>query len=352
MKKSLATRGMFCFVVGIISLLLPDLADAKAIQFTYSNIYPATHFNAKLADEWCKEVEKRTNGRVKIVQYFGQSLTRGAECYDGVVSELSDLGMSVLQYTRGRFPLIDFINLPLGYPSGKVATAIINEVYEKFRPEELTDTRVMYLHAHGPGFIHTKDKLIEKMEDLRGLKIRSHGPTAEMIKALGGTPVAFPMPELYQALQKGVVHGGIYPMEANKGWKLAEVTNYAIACYPSAYSLGFFVVMNKGKWNKLPSDIKETIEKINMEWILKHGEAWDKADYEGIRFFMSKRGRMIGIDDAESARWVKAVQPVIDEYRKNLKSKGLPGDEVINYVRKRLQQAQAGKFASKYATSQ
>ena len=94
------------------------------------------------------------------------------------------------------------------------------EVYEKFKPQELSDTKVMYLHSHGPGFIHTKG-VVHKMEDLKGLKIRSHGPTAETLKCLGGTPVALPMPELYQALQKGVVQGGICPMEGMKGFRIS-----------------------------------------------------------------------------------------------------------------------------------
>ena len=105
-----------------------------------------------------------------------------------------------------------------------------------------------------------RKKPIRKMEEFKGVKIRSHGPTAEMLKCLGATPVAFPMPELYQSLQKGVVDGGVFPMEALKGWKLAEVTNCHIQCPPIPYSLGFFVVMNKDKWNSLPADIQDIIE--------------------------------------------------------------------------------------------
>jgi TRAP-type C4-dicarboxylate transport system substrate-binding protein len=347
MKSKVAIAGSVILLFGLV-FWLPGSGEAQTINLTFSDIYPATHANSKNAAAWCKEVEKRTGGKVKITFYPGQSLTKGAECYEGVVSGLSDLGQSVLQYTRGRFPLTDFINLPLGYPSGAFATAIINEFYDKFKPAELQTTKVMYLHAHGPGFIHTKDKPVEKMEDLKGLKIRSHGPTAEMIKCLGGTPVTFPMPELYQALQKGVVNGGIFPMESEKGWKLAEVTNYTTACYPTAYSLGFFVVMNKDKWNSLPDDVKKTIEKINVEWARKQGQIWDEADSEGIRFFLSSGGRMLGIDKKEAERWVKAVQPVSATYLKETKQKGLPGEEVLTFVRKGLDEYAKGTFKSKY----
>lgn len=339
---SISFVGLTFFTVGAIQ------TEAGPTEFTYSNFFPPTHIQSRLAEAWCKEVEKRTNGRVKIAYYPGQTLTKAKQCYDGVVTGLSDIGFSILQYTRGRFPLMDIINLPLGYPSGKVATAIINEVYEKFTPEELSDTKVMYLHSHGPGFIHTKGKAIHTMDDLKGLKIRSHGPTAEMLKALGGTPVAFPMPELYQSLQKGVVNGGIFPMEANKGWRLAEVTDYAAACYSTAYGLGFFSVMNKDKWSNLPDDIQKIINEINAEWVIKHGEAWDTSDIGGIQFFLGAGNSIIGIGPEESERWRKAVQPVMDIYVKETSAKGLPGKEVLQYVEKRLEDARKGKFTSKY----
>ena len=56
----------------------------------------------------------------------GGTLTPAAQCYDGVVKGLSDVGLSVLGYTRGRFPLTEVIDLPLGYKNGLEATKLIN----------------------------------------------------------------------------------------------------------------------------------------------------------------------------------------------------------------------------------
>jgi TRAP-type C4-dicarboxylate transport system substrate-binding protein len=139
-----------------------------------------------------------------------------------------------------------------------VATKVANDVYNKFKPKELDDVAVMYLHAHGPGLLFTRIKS-KTMEDLKGVKIRSHGTSAKVVKALGGTPVAMPMPELYQALQKGVVDGGLYPIEVNKGWKMAEVIDFCTLDLPIAYTSTFYVVMNKDKWNSLPKDVQATI---------------------------------------------------------------------------------------------
>jgi TRAP-type C4-dicarboxylate transport system substrate-binding protein len=339
MKKTV----FICFLVTIVGLAFMSVgsrtAEAGPIKLTYSNFFPPTHIQSKLAEAWCHEVEKRTNGKVKVEYYPGGTLTKAAQCYDGVVQGLSDIGFSVLAYTRGRFPVMSAVDLPLGYTSGKVATQVANEVYEKFKPKELQDTEVMYLHAHGPGLIHTKGKAVRKLEDMKGLKLRGHGTSAKVVKALGGTPVPKPMPETYQMLQKGVVDGGVFPFEADKGWKLGEVTDYITADFSAAYTTTFFVVMNKDKWNSLPPDIQKTIREINKEWVKKHGEAWDTSDMAGIYFFLNQGGQIIGLDDEESLRWKKAVAPIAEEYIKTLNGKGFDGDEIVGFTMQAVQNA-------------
>ena len=315
-------------------------AQAAPIKLTYSNFFPPTHIQSKLAESWCKEVGKRTNGKVKVEYYPGQTLTKAKQCYDGVVQGLSDVGFGVLAYTRGRFPVMSAVDLPLGYPSGMVATEVVNTVYEKFHPKELRDTEVMYLHAHGPGLIHTKGKAVRRLEDMKGLKLRGHGTSAKVVRALGGTPVGMPMPETYQSIQKGVVEGSVYPFEANKGWKLGEVTDYITADFSAAYTTSFFVVMNKDKWKKISKKDQKIIEQINTEWTVKHGEAWDSSDMEGIIFFLNQGGQIIGLDKKEAAKWKKAVAPIIDDYVTNMKKKGIPAQKIVDFTIKTLNSLQ------------
>ena len=304
-----------------------DAADP--IKLTYSNFFPPTHIQSKLAEAWCKEVEKRTDGRVKVDYFPGQTLTKGNVCYDGVVNGLSDIGLSVLGYTRGRFPVMEVVDLPLGYKNGKIATAVVNDVYNQLKPKELQDTQVMYLHAHGPGLLHTRKKAVRKLEDLKGLKIRSHGTSAKVVEALGGTPVAKPMPETYQLLQKGVVDGAMYPAESNKGWKLGEVVDYVTLSFPAAYTTSFFVVMNKDKWAALPDDIKKIIMEINQEWIPKTAQAWDDSDQEGWAVLKEKKVEAIELSAEEGQRWSEAVKPMLAGYSEGADKKGLPGDQAL-----------------------
>jgi len=315
-------------------------SSAGPVKLTYSCFFPPSHIQSILAEQWGKEVEKRTGGAVKIEYFPGQTLTKSNQCYDGVVEGLSDIGFAVLAYTPGRFPVMLAVDLPLGYTSGVAATKVINDVYNKFKPKELNDTKVMYLHAHGPGLVSTKDKPVLKIEDMKGLKFRSHGTSAEVVKALGGTPIAKPMPETYEMLQKGVVDGAVYPLESNKGWKLGEVVRYCTANLSSAYTTSFFVVMNKDKWNSLPPKVQKTIEEINAEWVVKHGEAWDTSDMIGLKYLLEQGGQIIGQDSKESARWKAAVAPIVDQYVKDLDKKGYNGKEIVDFIKASLNKYQ------------
>ena len=109
MKKRIS-MGFFIFAVGIGFLMLSaSNSQAGPIKLTYSNFFPPTHIQSKLAESWSKEVENRTNGRVKVEYYAGQTLTKARQCYDGTVEGLSDIGFSVLAYTRGRFPVMSAV---------------------------------------------------------------------------------------------------------------------------------------------------------------------------------------------------------------------------------------------------
>lgn len=336
MKKKIFLFFLVAAIGTVFMTVAPLQSQAAPIKLTYSNFFPPSHIQAKLADSWCKEIEKRTDGRVKIEHYPGQTLTKAKQVYDGVVEGLSDIGFCLFGYNRGRFTLMEVVDLPLGYPSGKVATMVANDVYNKFKPKELSDVQVMYLHAHGPGLLHTRKVAVKTLADNKGLRIRSHGTTAKVVKALGGTPITMPMPELYQALQKGVVDGALYPIEVNKGWRMAEVVDYCTLDLGIANTSTFYVVMNKDKWSALPADIKKIIEQINKEWIPKHGEAWNSSDEEGRKYMLAKGRKFITLPDAEMAKWKKVVHPVLGEYVKAAKAKGVPAQEALDYTVKVL----------------
>jgi len=188
------TRVLILTLLFAASALAPSFipsAQAQTVNLTYSIFFPPTHGQSKAGEAWAKEIEKRTNGQVKISVFSGGTLSPADQCYDGAVKGISDIGMSCFAYTRGRFPLMEVLDLPLGYPNGRVATRVANDFFMKFKPKELEGVKVLYIHAHGPGILHTI-KSVKTMADLKGMKIRSTGLSAKVVERLGGVPVAMP----------------------------------------------------------------------------------------------------------------------------------------------------------------
>lgn len=332
-------------MVSVIALLvtlwvvftIPNASAAqKPIELSYSIFFPATHKITGSATEWSKEIEKRTNGRVKITVFPGGTLTPPDKCYDGVVKGISDIGMSFLGYTKGRFPLSEVIDLPLGCRSGLMAAKLINDFYKKFRPKEFDDTKVLYLYGATPYILHTVRRPVHKLEDLKGLKIRSTGPSARVVSVLGGAPVAMPMTEAYDSLTRGVVDGILAPWEPLVGFKLAEVLKYSIEYTGATHSGVFFVVINKEKWNTLPPDIQNIMDKVSEEWIEKSGKLWDDMDKAGRDLAVKLGIQIITLPKEEDERWAKAVTPLLAEYVGNMKAKALPGEEALQFCQNYL----------------
>jgi len=335
-RKHMGRYKMVAFALCLLVVFLFSVSPAFGqIKLSYSIFFPAPHRHTVLATEWAKEIEKRTGGKVVITMFPGGTLTKGDVAYDGVVKGISDFAMTVLGYTRGKFPLTEVIDLPLGYKSGYAATKVINEYFTKFRPKEFDEVKVMYFHAHGPGIFHTK-KPVSKLEDLKGMKIRSHGLSAKVVAALGGVPVAMPMPETYDALSRGVAEGVVAPVEALKGWKLGEVVSNTTQNFGSAYSTAFIVVMNKEKWAALPPDVQKVMETVNVEWIEKTGKSWDEIDKEGYDFVKARGNKVIPLSQDEDWKWTKLVKPIFDDYIKDMRGKGLPGEEAFKFCLEQL----------------
>lgn len=335
--KKLSLALMTLVATAILVVAGGTWVQAATTQLTYSVFFPPTHGQAKAGEAWAREVEKRTNGQVKINVLAGGTLTPADQCFDGTVKGISDLGMSCFAYTRGRFPLMEVLDLPLGYPNGRVATRVANEFYKKFMPKELETVKLLYIHAHGPGLLHTL-KPVATLEQLKGMKIRSTGLSAKVVEALGAVPVAMPQGQTYEALQKGVVEGTFTPIETLKGWKQAEVIKSTTDCSSIGYTTAMFVVMNLKKWNSLPADVRKVMEEVSSQWIDVHGKAWDQLDQEGREYSISLGNKVVPLSANENARWKKTVRPIIDTYIKEVSGKGLPAQQAVKEVESMINQ--------------
>lgn len=330
MKKSIMSLlAVVVFVFASHSLVL----GAEVIKLKAANYLPVTHKMSLLTGWFCDEVKKRTNDRVEIAYYPGGTLLSPVKMYDGVVTGIADMGVSHIQYTRGRFPMMEVFDLPLGFPSGWVATQVSSDFFNKYQPKEWNDVHVLYVNTSGPVILQTISKPVKTLEDLKGLKIRATGRMTEVLKALGGVPIPLEMPDVYDALRRAVIEGIMVDLSTLKYWKFAEVVKYVTSTWRLGTGITFYFVMNKSKWDALPPDIQKIITEVAVETKEKQGALWNEMDIEGVDLFKSQGGQIIPLADAEVSKWKKAVEPVVVDYKKNMASKGQKEAEVDGWLK-------------------
>ncbi len=311
--------------------------DAKPITLNLAHFWPATHqMETKIVKNFAAEIEKATNGKVKIVSFPAGTLVPAAETYDGVVKGVADLGISVYAYNRGRFPVVETFLVPgIEFNNSVAASEALMEGIQKFDPQELKDTHHLMSFAAGPGDLFTK-KPIRKMEDLKGLQIgATAGLRADAVGLLGATPVVQPMPEWYESLSKGIMNGGVAPLETMKGFRLGEVTADYITLTPFLYNQAFFVTMNNDKWNSLPADVQQAITDVSKKYAKEVLAPWfDSIDKGGLVAVKEKKKvEVINLSNEEKAKWLAKLKPLEDQYVKTLNDKGLNGADIVKGVK-------------------
>jgi TRAP-type transport system periplasmic protein len=333
--KRILCISLFALLVLLVTCMASTdgFAEEKVVTLKVSNWFPVGHKQDVLLQEWGKELEKRSGGKVKVSYYAGGTLVPAAQSYDAVVKGIADVSNHVLGYTMGRFPFSQVLDLPIGLPSGPAPTKIANEVYNKFKPKEFDDVKILWFHSMPDGFVSTKTKPVRKLEDIQGLKLRCYGSNAKFVGLIGAAPVAMPMPEVYDALSKGVVDGLLSSYEALQGFRTGEHVKCATENSNTAFCAAFVVAMNKKKFASLPPDVQAIIDQMSQEYIEKYAQMWTEINAAGKEWLTKNGTEIISLSPEEQARWYeKGAKPLVEEYIKDAKAKGLPGEEAVKFV--------------------
>lgn len=320
-------------IVGLCLLFAsgPARSDEKTYKLRYATFFPPMSGLASVGEQWCKEVEKRSNGKVKISFHPGGSLAPAPQSYEAAVRGITDISMTATQWTAGRFPLSELIHLPLGVKSAEQGTKMMNAWYEKFKPKEFDDVKVLYLYASGPSHFMTI-KPLPSINDLKGMKIRAAGDTSKIVTAMGATPVSVPIGDAYEAYQRGICEGVLLSAETLKSFRWGDLLHGLQLNGGIGAVNALCVVMNKKKWDSLPPDIQKILDEVSKEWIEKTGKAWDDIDREAIEYAESKGMKVVKISKEEVAITTEKVKPLLDAFVASMASQGLPGEETLKFA--------------------
>jgi TRAP-type C4-dicarboxylate transport system substrate-binding protein len=319
-----------------------SISGAAAQEFTFK----LHHFlgaqapaHTEMLEPWAKAVEENSGGRVKIEIF--PSMTLGGrppeliqQARDGVV----DLIWTVNGYTAGAFPRSEVFELPFVYVNDLRATNLaMREMFDQHLKEEYNGVEVMFLHVHAGQGIHTRDKEVRRPEDMKGMRMRIPTRTgAWIIEALAAQPVAMPVPELPQALQKGVVDGAFIPWEIILPLKIHEQTEYQIEGHEKARfgNTTFQVSMNKARWDSLPPEIQKAFRDASDEkWLEKVAEIWRATDDHAIKVTVDSGNKHITLTEEETEAFRQALEPVTDRWVKDVSAQGIDGAGLVKQAR-------------------
>ncbi|MBE9522646.1 MAG: TRAP transporter substrate-binding protein [Proteobacteria bacterium] len=330
-KKSFLRLAVLAISVLFLGSLLPVSSVAAPIKLSYANFPPAPTFPCVQMERWKKEVETRTGGKVAINTFPGGTLLKAKAMMDGVIAGTADIGCLCMAYQPGRFIVTNAIALPLGFPNATVASLTLWDLYTKQNPQEFAKVKVLTMFTCAPANIYAK-KPVRNLEDLKGLELRASGGTAQVLKALGATPVGMPQSQTPEALQKGVVQGAASSLETLMDFKYAEMCRYVTIFNGPVYP--FAVVMNMDKWNSLPEDVQKVMDGMAIEQAWWTGNYMDKRVVKSIEW--SKKNYNIEITKLtkkELARWNKLLKPLPDKWSEQAKAKGLSARTILKDIK-------------------
>jgi TRAP-type C4-dicarboxylate transport system substrate-binding protein len=336
MKQRHIKIAALCLIFVFISFS-SAFSASNQINLKFANYFPPQSLQSKLIDDFIAELDQRTGGVIKTQHFPGGALAKAPQIIKSVEQGIADIGFSHISYTAGRFPVTEVCELPHGFPTGWVANQIMNDFYEKFKPKEWDSVVPMWFHSNTPSTLAT-NKAIRVMEDFKGMTIRAPGRMAAVISALGGTPAPTPIMESYDAVSKGVIQGIFVGGEGIKTFRFGEVVKFVTNSWNIGPNYPMYVVMNKRSYAKIPPELLPVFYKLCGEYKEKFALGWQAADFWGVEFGKSNGVEYIELGKEEFDRWIKAVQPVFDEYVKEMVGKGFKEEEVrgwISYLQER-----------------
>lgn len=334
MKKSLVLLISLFFILGLALFLSVDkAAAADTIELKFAHGFSPKHtMQVRVFEPWAKEITKLTNGRVKFTFFPGGALGKMPDHYSLVEKGLADIVYILHDYTPGRFPLTSVFELPFMIPNATKCSEAMWETYEKF-PEfrkEYSKVKPLALFAHPPGHFHTTKVPIRSINDFKGLKIRTACTSVtQALKIFGAAPVNMPITETYTALERGVVDGTVVPWEGVVIFKLDELLKYTTPA--DFYTVTMAVLMNKKKWDSLPDDIKKIMsEHIGMPFSRECGRIYDLTDQPMKEKCLKAGMQIVELTPEAKAKLHEVTMPIRSDWVKDMNSKGLPGQAVLD----------------------
>jgi TRAP-type C4-dicarboxylate transport system substrate-binding protein len=300
---------------------------------------PQSVQNTAMLGAWCDKLANESANRLKCQLYPAMQLGGSpTQLYDQAKDGIADVIWTIAGYSANRFPRMEVFELPFMMTNAEATSRAAWDYYSTHARDEFADTRILAVHVHGPGNLFTTRKKVEKLSDIKGLKLRAPTRlTNKMLAMMGATPVGMPVPAVPDALAKGLIDGAVLPYEVTPGIKVNELVKHAAEPdrhFNALYTAVFIVAMNKAKYESMPADLKKVMDaNSGREFSAFLGKTQSAADTSGREKVLASGVQINVIPKAELDLWKKATDQLDDDWVENLTARGHNGKFLLQSAR-------------------
>jgi TRAP-type C4-dicarboxylate transport system substrate-binding protein len=304
----------------------------QAQEIRLSTFLPPVHvIYREILTPWSQEVAKATNGEVKVTLYPSMQLGgKPPELFRQVKEGVVDAAFTLPGYTSPAFPRTQMIELPGLKPDGVAATNMMWDLLDPYLAPEYEGTYVIALWGAEDAGLISRAKPIRSLDDLKGLRMRAPSAAqAKQLEVMGAVPVAMPVTEVYQSLERGVVDGVMIPFSAVADFRLSEVGRGYTVAGPLFGRSSFLVVMNKKKYDSLSPGARAAIDRLSGRALsLKATEVYLKRSADALASVRGK-AEVVEFSAAEQKRIGDLLKPIVADWIKESEAKGIPARDML-----------------------
>jgi TRAP-type C4-dicarboxylate transport system substrate-binding protein len=303
-------------------------------------MFPPQALEGQVADRWAEKIAEDTNGLLTVRVYAGNTLLTAPELIDGVKAGAADMSFGLVYKPEG-FEISAALPFILTAPDSYSALEVYNKLWQQFPDvlgNEWKDVKLVFSGCTVPQYFFFREKKVQTTADLKGLQIRV--PSAElgtMVDRLGGTSAYMSSADMAVGLEKGTVDGNTGQLTVVLAYKLSML-KYCLKISNSSFGVPTpnFMIMNKDTWNSLSPDIQKAIDDSSQWGQQLISELWTQAEQDAITYIEGYGGEFVYLSPEEEAKWLAVRDQVQDEAMKALDEKGIPGTEVLQFIRENL----------------
>ncbi len=325
-------------LIAAVTLTVALPADAQVV-LKVADSFPTSHYiSINGAKKFMEEATRLSGGKVTFEYFPTEQLGKAKDFLQLTLSGVTDIGYIASSYAPDKLPLSGVAELP-----GMFATACEGSatywklakdgyLYEhEFKPNGIKPLMAFVLGSYQ---IMTKSAPVNKLDDLKGLKIRAAGGAFDLsLRTLGAIPVRMPAPEIRESIMRGTIDGSVGPAGSAKPYGLDTQFKFGTAgasfgSFSATYSI------SQKKWDSLPPDVQQALSAAGdaaVKWlcgVTDNQESGALADMEAMG------AKPWHLNAAEKADLTKRLAPVHEDWAKRLDERKLPGSGTLEAWRK------------------